>query len=44
MKEFLEGVKPPARSRRYWQDYSSRLGLATERFKNKPILELALAI
>jgi len=40
VKEFLEEVKPPTRSYRYWQDCSSRLGLAAERFKNKSILEI----
>jgi hypothetical protein len=31
VKEFLEEVKPPARSYRYWQDCSARLGLVAER-------------
>ena len=40
VKEFLEEVKPPARSYRYWQDCSARLGLVAERYKDKPILEI----
>ncbi len=38
--EFLNELKPPARSYRHWQDCSARLGLAAERFKTVPISEI----
>ena len=38
--DFLEEVKPPARSYRHWQDCSARLGLAAERFKTVPIMDI----
>ena len=38
--EFLDELKPPARSYRHWQDCSARLGLAAERFKTVPISEI----
>ncbi len=40
VREFLEEVKPPARSYRHWQDCSGRLGLAAERFKTVPIMDV----
>ncbi|OJV25396.1 MAG: hypothetical protein BGO12_07540 [Verrucomicrobia bacterium 61-8] len=40
VQEFLEEVKPPARSYRHWQDCSARLGLAAERFKTVPIMDI----
>lgn len=40
VEEFLEEIKPPARSYRHWQDCSARLGLAAERFKTVPIMEI----
>lgn len=40
VEEFLDEVKPPARSYRHWQDCSARLGLAAERFATVPIMEI----
>ena len=40
VQEFLDEIRPPARSYRHWQDCSARLGLAAERFKTVPIMEI----
>lgn len=40
VREFLEEIKPPARSYRHWQDCSARLGLAAERFKTVSIMDV----
>lgn len=40
VKEFLEEVKPPARSYRHWSDCSGRLSLAAEKFATVPIMEI----
>ena len=40
VKDFLEEVKPPARSYRHWLDCSGRLGLAAERFETVPIMDI----
>lgn len=40
VSEFLDEIKPPARSYRHWQDCSARLGLAAERFKTVPIMDV----
>jgi len=38
--EFLEEIKPPARSYRHWSDCSGRLSLAAEKFATVPILDI----
>jgi integrase len=38
--EFLEEVKPPARSYRHWSDCSGRLSLAAEKFATVPIIDI----
>ncbi len=38
--EFLEEVKPPARSYRHWSDCSGRLSLAAEKFATVPIMDI----
>lgn len=40
VKEFLEEVKPPARSYRHWSDCSGRLSLAAEKFATVPIMDI----
>lgn len=40
VKEFLEEIKPPARSYRHWQDCSGRLSLAVEKFGSIPIMDI----
>lgn len=40
VKEFLEEVKPPARSYRHWSDCSGRLSLAAEKFATVPIADI----
>lgn len=38
--EFLEEIKPPARSYRHWSDCSGRLSLAAEKFATVPITDI----
>lgn len=40
VKEFLDEVKPPARSYRHWSDCSGRLSLAAEKFATVPIMDI----
>ncbi|OJV11828.1 MAG: hypothetical protein BGO12_08380 [Verrucomicrobia bacterium 61-8] len=40
VKEFLEVIKPPARSYRHWSDASGRLSLAADKFATVPILDI----
>lgn len=40
VKEFLEEIKPPARSYRHWSDCSGRLSLAAEKFATVPIMDV----
>ena len=40
VKEFLEEVKPPARSYRHWSDCSGRLSLAAEKFATVPMMDI----
>jgi integrase len=40
VNEFLEEIKPPARSYRHWSDCSGRLSLASEKFATVPISDI----